>query len=142
MGSAQEKVNSISFEELDSLHSIDAKPTIVFLYTDWCRYCKGMEKSIFSDNEVKNSLEKGYYFVRLNGESKEEIEFRGSRFGFVPSGVKEGTHELAQLLGSVNGVLSFPSIVVLNKKMEIIYLKDGFMTKLEFLKLLSLVKEE
>lgn len=131
---------SILFQELDSLQAIDAKPTIIFLHTDWCRYCKGMEKAVFSDSKVKEEMESGFYFVRFDGESEVEIQFRGVSFGYKPSGRNEGVHELAQLLGSTGGTLSFPTIVVLNKKLEVIYVKDGFMTKPEFLKLLSLVE--
>ena len=140
LGIAQDRMASISFQDLDSLQAIDAKPTIVFLYTDWCRYCKGMEKTIFSDSEVKNSLQDRYYFIRFNGESEDEIQFRGNSFNFKPSGKNQGVHELAQALGTTTGTLSFPTVIVLNKKLEIVYVNDGYMTKPEFLILLSLAE--
>ena len=139
---AQDPARSISFQALDSMHQVEKRPVIVFLYTDWCRYCKGMEKSIFSDSKVKEELESDFYFVRLNGEGKEDIRFRNVNFHFLSNGSNEGVHELAKALGTVNGTLSYPTITVLNEKLEIVYTKDGFMTKREFLKLLVLVKQQ
>jgi thioredoxin-related protein len=37
------QLQSISFEEIDSLQRIEKRKTIVFIQTDWCQFCHAMK---------------------------------------------------------------------------------------------------
>ena len=99
-GKAQE-LNSLSFHELEVRNREDARPTLVFLYTDWCRFCAAMKQTTFKDQEVVDLLNEQLYYVPFNGESKEEVVFLGRSFNYTATGAKTGIHQLAEQLGEM-----------------------------------------
>lgn len=116
----------VSFSELDSLLIAAPKPVLVFIHTDWCKYCLGMQQVTFSDEEVQKLLKEEVYFVSLDAESEEDIVFRNHRFRFQPSGRGTGVHELAYSLGNQQGELSYPTTCILNADYEIDFQFSGF----------------
>ena len=44
-------------------------PVLVFLYTDWCTYCRQMDRTTFSDAEVIREMSKEFVWLRLNAET-------------------------------------------------------------------------
>lgn len=128
-----------TFEKLDSLIANDSKNTLVYIYTDWCKYCMKMSETSLKDKEVQKQLSDNFHYVKLNAETKENIDFHGKTFQYKPSGINTGLHELAIELGSIKGDLNYPSICVLNDQYEIIYQSSGYLNTKEMLKLLSLL---
>lgn len=126
-----------TFEDLDSLQKVAPKNTIVFIHTDWCRFCQMMTYTTLSTPSIANQLDSNFYFIRLNGEQKENIKFRNTVFSFRPSGVNTGTHELALALGEINGEIVYPTTVFLNSENEILYQHAGVINKDEFLEVLK-----
>jgi thioredoxin-related protein len=47
----------------------EKKPAVVYLFTPSCGYCKAMDKSVFSDRDIRRELAAGTVFVRINGET-------------------------------------------------------------------------
>jgi thioredoxin-related protein len=137
--------SALSFQQLDSLQQIEKKPVLVFIHTDWCKYCQNMKHTTFQDNTVQAWLDSAFYFVSLDAESKQEIRLQGRTFHYRPTGNGTGQHELAQALGNVEGKLTFPTLCFLNEDYEIIYQQTGFVSakKLKaYLKILFAEKEE
>lgn len=128
-----------SFEQLDSLQKIETRPVVVFIHTDWCKFCKMMEQTTFQNDSVVNLLNEKFYFISLDAESKQDITFQGHTFKFKPSGHNTGTHELALELGSIKGKPSYPTLCFLNKKHEIIYQVPNFKDSDEMKRLLKLI---
>lgn len=118
----------VSFSKLDSLLITSPKPVLVFIHTDWCRYCLGMQQVTFSDEEVQMILNEEIYFVSLDAESEEDIVFRNHRFRFQPSGRGTGVHELAYALGNQKGELAYPTTCILNPEYEIDFQYSGFIS--------------
>ncbi len=125
----------VTFQMLDSLQQVEKRKVMVFIHADWCRFCKVMKTKVFTDKQVASRITKDYYFVSFDGESKEPIEFRGYQFNFLPTGKKTGVHELAQQLGTIDGKLEYPTLVVLNSDYEIIFQHNAFLRKKELLKI-------
>lgn len=125
--------------EIAELQMVEKRPMVVFLYTDWCRYCKAMEHTTLKNDEVTNKLNKEFYFIKFNGESKEAINLNGVSYNFLPTGNGTGIHQLAQALGTVDGQVNYPTLVLLNTDFEIVYQYAGYMKSTEFIKSLSLV---
>lgn len=129
---------SLTFEEVDSLMQVKAKPMVVFLHADWCKYCQAMKKTTFQDEEVKKVLQEDFYFVSFNGEHKEDVRFRGRTFRYQPTGYQTGEHQLARALGDRGGELSYPTVVVISEKNEIMSTQNQFISGKKLNKLLKL----
>lgn len=125
------EINWITWEEAAKLTANEVKPKKVFVdvYTDWCGWCKVMDKKTFSHPEVAKYMSKKYYMVKFNAEQKEDIEYKGVKFKFVASG-RRGYHELAAAL--LQGKLSYPSTVFLDEEMAIMTVLPGFRKADEF----------
>jgi thiol:disulfide interchange protein len=44
-------------------------PVLVFLYTDWCTFCRKMDRTTFSDPDVIRQLSEDFVWLRLNAET-------------------------------------------------------------------------
>ncbi len=118
-----QKVHWYTFEDAIELNKKEPRKIMVDVYTDWCGWCKVMDKNTFNDSIVSGYLNKRYYPVKLNAEQKEDIHFNEITFKFVAQGVR-GYHELAAAL--LNYQMSYPSIVFLDEKVQIIHVQKGY----------------
>lgn len=128
---------SYSFAQLDSLQKIEQKNMVVFIHTDWCRYCQSMKNTTFKSKEVIQLLNKKFWFADLNAEEKKDIIFNKHTFKYKPTGNNTGIHELAEQLGTINGKISYPVLCILNTKYEIIFQYDQFLSSTDLLKVLN-----
>ena len=79
------------------------KPVFVTVYTDWCGYCKLMERTTFTDPGVVNALRANWIPARLNGESRASLKLG-----------KQTLTEGEWAMG--NGVEGFPATFLLDSK--------------------------
>ncbi len=122
-GSAQAQVRWLSWDRAIELMAQQPKKMLVDVYTDWCGWCKRMDATTFSDSLLGNYINEHFYPVKLNAESRDELVWKGKIYEFVRSG-RNGYHALAAEL--TRGRLSFPTIVFLNEKMEVIQPLPGY----------------
>ena len=132
---------ALTFQQVDSLQRVEQKPVVVFVRTDWCRYCRAMESTTFRDKAVAAWLDSSFYFVSLNAEDQQDIRVRGQTFRYHPTGQGTGQHELAQALGSVDGTVTFPTLCFLNADYEIIYQQPGFVTASQLVEILKTIDD-
>lgn len=125
LGLSAQEINWISFEEAVSLTQEEGNTKKVFIdvYTDWCGWCKKMDKDTFQNPEVATYMQANFYMVKFNAEGKEPIEYEGKTFKYVPSG-KRGYHELAAAL--LQGRLSYPTVVFLDKDLKMLSPVPGY----------------
>ena len=128
-----------TWEEAMAANEKEPRKIVVDVYTDWCYWCKVMDKKTFSKRKVTEYVNSHFYPVKLNAEQKEEIMHQGQTFKYVSSG-KRGYHELAASL--LDGKLSFPSIVYLSEDLERIMISPGFKEEKAFIEELKYAKEE
>ncbi|MEL7220721.1 MAG: thioredoxin family protein [Bacteroidota bacterium] len=138
---AEAQISVHTFEAVDSLQSLAPRPIMVFIETDWCRYCKKMEHTTFKSTAVMDLLEEQFYFVVLNGEEQRTIRFSGYDFNYKPNGVNTGIHELAEALGTINGQVAYPSTCILNEQYEIVFQYQHFLSAKEMEAVLRAVLE-
>lgn len=119
-----EEVAWLTFEEAIALHEQQPKKLLIDLYTDWCGWCKVMDKNTYSKEEIASYINENFYPVKFNAEQTESVEFRGHTFNFVPSG-KRGVHELAAAL--TRNQLSYPTTVFMDEELRIIQPIAGYL---------------
>jgi len=126
-----------SFEQLEELQETEKRKMVIFIHTDWCKYCQWMKNTTFKNAQIISILNEKFWFVDLNAEHKNDIVFKGHTFKFNPTGRNTGLHELAEELAKINGKLAFPTICILNENFEIVFQTGEFLDSAQFLKLLN-----
>ena len=135
------QAKSYTFKQLDSLQTIERRKVIVFIHTDWCRYCQAMKKTTFKAKEVVKMLDEHYWFIQLNAEEKRTIQFNGQVYNFKPTGNNIGIHGLAEQLGSKDGKVSFPTVCIISPDYNVLIRYDQFISAPNFLKLIKEINE-
>lgn len=115
-----------TFQEVEELQKQNPKPVVIFIYTDWCKYCFAMEKNTFNNKEIIKVLNDKFYFIKLNAEEKKNITFLNHTFKYQPTGNNTGIHQLANELAVVKNRISYPTTTLLNSKFEIELQKSGY----------------
>jgi thioredoxin-related protein len=137
-GQAEATVHWMTFEEALKNSKAQKRPIFIDVYTDWCGWCKVMDKNTFSEPEVAKLLNEKFYAVKFDAEQKGDVVFNGTTFKFVESG-KNGYHQLAAAL--LNNQLSYPTVVFLNENFEIIQPLAGYRKAPEFHKIAQFIGE-
>jgi thioredoxin-related protein len=70
------------------------KKVFIEVYTNWCGWCKRMEKSTFNDPAIARYINTHFYSVKFDAESRKAIDFQGKTFNYSTAG-RRGRHELA-----------------------------------------------
>lgn len=130
-----------TWEEAVELNKTKPKKIVVDVYTDWCGWCKRMDKSTFSDPAVMAYLAENFYPVKFNAEQKADIQFAGQTFKFMEGeGGRGGVHTLAYSM--LDGHLGYPAIVYFNEKFERIMISPGYKEVPAMMKELKFAAEE
>jgi thioredoxin-related protein len=140
LGFSQE-IQWLNWEEAVQLQESEPNPKKMFIdvYTDWCRWCKVMDKETFQNPEVAAYMNATFYMVKLDAEGKETITYKGQDFNFVASG-RNGYHELAA--GLLQGQLSYPTVVFLDEKQQMLSPVPGYQKADDFLKIAKFFGDE
>ena len=73
-------VFSGSFDEALSDAKEQNKMVIVDVYTDWCGWCKKMDKDTYSNSDIKDLIEDNFIYVKLNAEGSEKQSYKGKTY--------------------------------------------------------------
>jgi thioredoxin-related protein len=104
-----EKINWLSFAELEKVYANNPKPILIDIYTNWCGWCKVMDKETYADEKVAKYINDNYYAVKFNAESRDSISFGGKIYYYNPA---NRANQLAEYL--LYNRLEFPSTVFLS----------------------------
>lgn len=137
--SRSQEINWVSFEEAVELNKTNPKKLLIDLYTDWCGWCKRMDRDTYAKTEIIGAINRNFYPVKFNAEQRESVTFDGHTFKFIPNG-RRGFHELAAAL--TNDKLSYPTTVFMDEQMRIIQPLAGYMGPEDFLPILRYLGED
>ncbi len=99
----------MSFDEVQVAMQKEPRRVFMDIYTDWCGWCKVMDRKTFSNPEVAAYINKNFYPVKLDAETDQPIRFVGKVWE-RESGTK--TNRLAVEL--LRGQMSYPSTVIMD----------------------------
>jgi len=105
----KEKINWISFEQLQAEYKKNPKPILIDLYTNWCGWCKEMDRTTYKNDKVAAYINENYYAVKYNAESKADVIFNDKTYHYNE---QYKTNDLAMFLSF--GELSYPNTIFLS----------------------------
>ena len=118
-----QEVKWYTFTEAIELNKKQPRNIFIDVYTDWCHWCKVMDSKTFTNPTIAKILNEKFYAVKLNAERKDTVVFQGNAFVSTGQG-KRPPHQLAAAL--LQGKMSYPSIVFLNDKNQLITAMGGY----------------
>ncbi|MCG8305874.1 MAG: DUF255 domain-containing protein [Cytophagales bacterium] len=121
----KELVTWYTIEEVQDLVKNEPRKIYIDMYTDWCGWCKVMDKKTFTDAGIAEQLNTDFYAVKFDAEGKENVTFKDQTFKFIAQGSR-GYHELAAAL--MQGKMSYPTSVFLDEDLNLISPLPGYQT--------------
>jgi thioredoxin-related protein len=109
------KIKWMSIDQAFEAIKKEPRKIVIDVYTDWCGWCKVMDKNTFSDAKVIDFVNKKYYAVKLNAEQAGQIKVGDKTYTYP---------DLASAL--MQGRMSYPTIVYLDEKFNMIQPIPGY----------------
>ncbi len=131
--SIEEKIKWVKLEELAELQTKEQRPIMIDMYTDWCGYCKLMDRNTFSKEKVVSYINKNFYAVKFNAESTHTHKFFNQKFASTGK-----THTFTRAYLRSGG---YPTIIYFDSKGNKVGEKAGYKPAKTLLKELSTILE-
>lgn len=104
----KEEIKWMTLTEAETKSNLQKKDILIDLYTDWCGWCKVMDKNTYSNTNVIHYIQEKFYPVKLNAETRETLTWQGKPFHYND---KYRVHDYAIFL--TGGQLSYPTTIIL-----------------------------
>ncbi|WKK73897.2 DUF255 domain-containing protein [Marivirga salinae] len=115
----KKEINWLSITEAYKMNQKAPRKIFVDVYTNWCGWCKKMDKDTFSDPEVVDIVNEKFYAVKLNAENTEPITMAGDT-------------TTAQMIARSMGVTGYPTIVYIKEDFKTIQPVPGYQNAKKF----------
>lgn len=112
-----------------------SKLYFIDFYTNWCGWCKRMDRDTFSDSIVASILNKYYIPVKFNAEGSSQFEWNNRSFNKGQSiNGRPATHTfVSYVLGNKIG---YPSFAIFNAEKQLLQVIPGYVKADEFAQIL------
>ncbi len=88
------------------------KTILVDMYTDWCGWCKKLDKETLSHPEIATYINQNFYPVKFDAEGKDTIKYYEKTYVNKGEG-RRPTHQLALMF--TNNKPSYPSLIFIDE---------------------------
>ncbi len=123
--SANQTITWMTFEEAMAAVKNEKRKVLISVHTEWCGWCKHMDKTTFQDPNIIKFINEKFYAVKLDAEQKEDITTPEKVYKFEKGDGKErGFHQLAVAL--TMGRLTLPSTVFLDENFRVLQPIPGY----------------
>jgi len=139
MAQERELVKWHTIEEVQELVKNEPRKIYIDMYTDWCGWCKVMDKKTFTNKDIADHLNTNFYAVKFDAEGKDNVVFKNQTFKFVAQGSR-GYHELAAAL--MQNKMSYPTSVFLDENLNIIAPLPGYQKPEQLNPILEFIGED
>lgn len=102
------------------------RPVLVDVYTDWCGWCKRMDRDVYSRRDVQDYLSRKFVTVRINAEHDDAASYAGRSY-------------TSRTLASYFGVTGYPTTIFLASDGGHLANVPGYLPADQFLQLLRYV---
>ncbi len=119
-----EKIQWHTFQEAMELSKKEKKKIFIDVFTDWCGWCKVMDRNTFPNPVIAKYMNQHFYAVKLNAEMKDTVFFNNHLFVNPGPNIPRSTHELASSL--LNNQLSYPTTVYLDENFSMLTQVQGY----------------
>ena len=109
-----------TFDKLANEDNSSNKKYLVDVYTEWCGWCKVMDKKTFTDAAVINYLNQNYYAVKLNFDSPQKFNYLGKQY-------------TAKELAKANGITGLPTMLVASADFKTVERIVGYQKPKQFI---------
>ena len=113
----------VSLEEAERLAKKENKKILVDIYTEWCGWCKIMDKNTYSKKRLIRYINENFYAVKLDAENRDSVSILGRHYYFLEHA---RVNELAYSL--LDGRMEYPSTVYLDERMNLLTIVPGYIT--------------
>jgi len=105
--SKHDKLEWMNMDELNVKKKSESKPVLIDLYTNWCYWCKVMDKKTYNNSKVVSYISEHFYPVKFDAESKEVIKWKNIDYNY------NETYKVNDFtLYITNGQPGFPTTVI------------------------------
>jgi thioredoxin-related protein len=121
------KPESIEWKSITQ--ALDAAPKegkliVLDVYTDWCGWCKRMDRDTYADSSVAAYLNSRFVASKMNPEKSGKLTYDGKEYSQA---------DFSQALG----IRGYPATVFFNEKGEVLTVVPGYIAAKEFLPMLK-----
>jgi thioredoxin-related protein len=134
-----EGIQWLTIEEAYAKIQKEPRKVLIDVYTDWCGWCKVMDRETFKNKAVVEYVNRKFYAVKLDAEQKEAITLGDKKFKYLAEGGR-GINEIA--LALTNNQPSYPTTVFLDDQFNMIQPLPGYMKAKEFHQVITFIGED
>jgi thioredoxin-related protein len=116
-------IHWMSMTEAEAAMQKAPRKVWVDVYTDWCGWCKVMDRKTFSNPDVIRYINQHFYAVKLNAETRDSLRFQGVTYGLAEDG---RSNALAVKL--LNGQMGYPTSLIMDENFVHAYSFMGYQT--------------
>jgi len=127
----------ISFEQLSDSLKVNPKKVLLFFHTDWCAFCKKMERETFKNKHVIEKINSEYYAVNMDAETVDTLYFEQIAYTNKTNIKKTNQyHKLAELFFTSKQKPVFPLTVILSQEFIPVHRENNYLSIKQLLKIL------